>query len=636
MSDNNTNVHVLQLSSYTSPVIQESKKDEWVEYGVNNDFYQYLIDRYTGSATNNAIINNICRLIYGRGLGALNASQHPNEYAQMVTLFPKEEVRKMVDDLYLLGGAMIQVIYSKDRKKIVSVYHSPVQLWRSEKCDENGDIKGYYYSDNWNDTKKFPPKRVPAFGTSNEGLEVMFVRKYTVGMKYYSLVDYQGALPYALLEEEISDYLINEVQNGFSGTKVVNFNNGIPSEEQQNVTSRKVLNKLTGSKGQKVIVSFNQNAEMRTTVDDIPLNDAPKHYEYLSEECLRKIMLSHNVTSPLLFGVGSANGFSSNADEMRNAAILFENMVINPKQQVLIDSYYTILSYNGVNSLELYFDSLNPLDASGDLTKDDSNSRVIEAINSLSPLVANKVLESMTPNEIRALVGLEAESGGGQIAQSVEMSVCLSHEDDLNDDEFNGILETLEGESLGDEWELVDTREYKEDNESIEDWANRLIKPKKTFLTKLAEVIKAQPSRDSYLDKSVYKVRYQYSERYSSANSREFCKQMMSRTNSGVVYRLEDIDRASRAGVNKELGHEKQPYDLFKFKGGVNCSHYWSEALYRLKKDTEFKSLSSAKEVSSIPKTYQPRPTGNAQSKIAPKDMPYNGHHPNWIKKNIG
>jgi len=250
MSDNNTNVHVLQLSSYTSPVIQESKRDEWVEYGAENNYYQYLIDRYTGSATNNAIINNICRLIYGRGLGALNASKHPNEYAQMVTLFPKEEVRKMVDDLYLLGGAMIQVIYSKDRKKIVSIYHSPVQLWRSEKCDENGEITGYYYSDNWNDTKKFPPKRVPAFGTSSEGLEVMFVRKYTVGMKYYSLVDYQGALPYALLEEEISDYLINEVQNGFSGTKVVNFNNGIPSEEQQNVTSRKVLNKLTGSKGQ--------------------------------------------------------------------------------------------------------------------------------------------------------------------------------------------------------------------------------------------------------------------------------------------------------------------------------------------------------------------------------------------------
>lgn len=71
-------------------------------------------------------------------------------------------------------------------------------------------------------------------------------------MKYYAYPDYQGAVPYALLEQEIGDYLINEVQNGFSGTKVVNFNNGVPSEEQQSIISQKVLNKLTGSRGQKL------------------------------------------------------------------------------------------------------------------------------------------------------------------------------------------------------------------------------------------------------------------------------------------------------------------------------------------------------------------------------------------------
>jgi hypothetical protein len=80
-------------------------------------------------------------------------------------------------------------------------------------------------------------------------------------MKYYSYPDYQGAVAYAYLEESIADYLTNEVLNGFSGTKVVNFNNGVPSEEQQSIISQKVLNKLTGSRGQKVIVAFNDNAE---------------------------------------------------------------------------------------------------------------------------------------------------------------------------------------------------------------------------------------------------------------------------------------------------------------------------------------------------------------------------------------
>ena len=196
---------------------------------------------------------------------------------------------------------------------------------------------------------------------------------------------------------------------------------------------------------------------------------------------------------------------------------------------------------------------------------------------------------------------------------------------------------SLEGESIDDEWELVDIREYSEDNEPVEIWAKRLISPKKGIIEQLASVIKSEPSRESNLDKSVYKVRYQYAERYNKPNSRDFCKKMMSRTNSGVVYRLEDIDRASRSGVNSELGHKGQAYDLFKFKGGVNCSHYWNEVLYRLKKKTngkyvEDKALSSSEEVDSIPKTYQPRPTGNAQSKIAPIDMPNNGHHPNYGK----
>ena len=134
-----------------------------------------------------------------------------------------------------------------------------MHLLRAEKCNKDGIIEAYYYSDNWTDTKKYPPKRIPAFGQSNEKLEILYCQPYTIGMKYYSYVDYQGALPYAVLEQEIADYLINEVQNGFSGTKIVNFNNGIPTDEQMDETERKVLGKLTGSKGKKVIISFNHS-----------------------------------------------------------------------------------------------------------------------------------------------------------------------------------------------------------------------------------------------------------------------------------------------------------------------------------------------------------------------------------------
>ena len=98
-----SNVKFIELEAYKSPVITEEKRDSWVSFGEKNDYYQYLIDRYNTSTTNNAVINAICKLIYGKGLDATDSAKKPNEYAQMKMLFKDEVVRKAVIDYYLLG-----------------------------------------------------------------------------------------------------------------------------------------------------------------------------------------------------------------------------------------------------------------------------------------------------------------------------------------------------------------------------------------------------------------------------------------------------------------------------------------------------------------------------------------------------
>jgi hypothetical protein len=583
-------IHILELAAYEPPVIKEAKREDWVEFGSQNDYYSFLIDCYTNSTTNNAIINNVSRLIYGKGLSATNASKKPSEYAQMMSLFSKQCVRHLCMDLKMLGQCAMQVIYTKDRKKIAQVHHIPVQLLRSEKCNEEGKIEAYYYSDDWSDIKKYPPKRISAFGCSNDDLEVYMIRPYSVGLKYYALPDYVGATPYCTLEESISEYLINEVNNGFSSRAVINFNNGSPSEEQQQLIKAKVLNQLTGTQGEKVIISFNNNQESKTTVDSMPVNDAPDLYNTLTETCLRKIMLGHQITSPLLFGIASQNGFSSNADELRDSFILFENMVIRPYREMLTDAFDEILAFNEV-SLNIYFKTLKPL-------------------------------------EFTDLEGVEDE-------EQKEEETGVELKKDFSDAEGNHILDNLEGEEMSDAWELIDEREYDDENTDLDAWIEQTESKNKSTLQKFADVIKSFPNRQSYLDKSIYKVRYKYDEKYSSGNSRDFCKQMMNRTRSGVVYRKEDIDMASFQGVNNSFGHKGQNYSLFRFKGGVNCGHIWTEQLYRLKKKKdgtyyEDKALSSSQEVKSIPQSYKPNPAGNRDSKIAPKDMPNNGHHPNY------
>ena len=301
------NLHILNLASYNRPKITEDKRKNWVNYGDDNNYYQYLIDLYTNSTTNHSIINGVSNMIYGKGIDATDSNTKTEEYAALKSIFSNTDLKNVVLDLKLLGEGSFQIIYEKG--KVIKAEHFPRQTLRAEKMNEYGKIEAYYYFYDWSKLKpNSKPERIAAFGCGNgKEPEIKIVKKYVSGYDYYCPVDYQGGLAYAELEGEVADYLINDVQNGFSGTKVVNFNNGIPDKEKQLNIKSDVMSKLTGSKGEKVIIAFNNNAESKTTIDDVPLNDAPQHYEYLSRECQNKLIVAHRVTSPLLLGIRTEN-----------------------------------------------------------------------------------------------------------------------------------------------------------------------------------------------------------------------------------------------------------------------------------------------------------------------------------------
>jgi hypothetical protein len=583
-----SNIHVLNLSAYTSPVVSETNRENWVDFLTEDgaQYFQFLIDRYSNSTTNNAIINNVARLIYGKGLSALDANKKPNEYAQMMSLFHKEDVRKMVLDRKMFGQFAVQVHYNDKHDKILKAYHIPVNLLRAEKCDKDGNITGYYYSDNWDDTKKYAPIRFNAFGYSKDKIEILFSKPYSVGMKYYAYPDYQGALPYTLLEEEIADYLINEVQNGFSGTKVVNFNNGVPTDEQQQIISNKVLSKLTGSRGQKVIVAFNNNAESKTTVEDIPLNDAPEHYTYLSEECLRKIMLGHNVTSPLLFGVASTNGFSSNADELKNSSVLFDNMVIRPFQEELLDAFDSILAFNGV-ALKLFFKTLQPLEFT-DLENTQNKEQV-------------------------------AEETGTELSAHTNPLIDL-------------------GEEPRDNWLLIDEKEVDYENDDKE---NELLskEPTQSLLSKIVNLVSTGDARPNITDKQdktidgvKFVVRYKY-EGQVTDNPRDFCTEMVK---ANKIYRKQDILNMGSQVVNKGWGPKgADTYSIWLYKGGGNCHHRWNKQVYAVFEGTGLNITENTKKLAQAKAAkFGYIVTNPSLVATRPIDMPNKGFLPTNKKEN--
>ena len=583
-----SNISIVNLSAYTSPVIQENKKNDFIEYGSDNNYFQYLIDRYLYSATNNAIITGVTNMIYGKGIDALDSNKKPNEYAQMRSIIKGDMLKKVALERKMLGMAAMQVVMEKG--KVKTLEHFPMHTLRAEKCNDKGEIEAWYYYPDWTKIKPSEAaKRIPAFGFGNGNeVEIYVIKPYVSGFHYYTPIDYSGALPYSVLEEEISDYLINDVQNGFSGTKVINFNNGIPTEEMRDQIKRDVLGKLTGARGEKVIVAFNANAESKTTVEDIPLNDAPAHYDYLSKECFEKLIVGHRVTSPMLLGIReTGGGLSNNADEIKTATLLFDNIVIKPYQLEIIDALDEVLAVNEI-SLKLYFRTIQPLefvDASGMNAETTEEETGVKMSAHTNPSVADLLIDK--------------------------------------------------GEELGEEWVLIDESEVDLDSEEeLDAEIESLNNPKKkelSLIEKLASAIGARPNAKSSQDENVDGIRFITRYKYSGAESgeREFCNKMLK---ADKLYRKEDIENTNSNFVNAGQGHKGLPYNLFLYKGGVNCKHKWLRQTYvsfdNVKIDVT--NPNATKISTNKAEKYGYRVRNPKEVAMTPYDMPNNGHHPDY------
>ena len=593
----------VNLSTYTSPEVKEVNGASWIEYGADNNYFQFLIDRYNGSPTNNAAINGISQAIYGKGLNATDSNRKPNEYAQMVSLFRKDVVRRCCYDLKLMGQAAIQVIYSKDRSKIVQLEHMPIETLRAEKCDEDGNVPAYYYYNDWANIKRTDnPLRIPAFGMSKESIEIYYIKPYKSGFYYYSPVDYQGGLQYAELEEEISNFHINNVRNSLMPSMLINFNNGTPNQQERQLIETKIAQKFQStSNAGKFILAFNDNKESQAEITPVQLSDAHNQYQFLSEESTQKIQIAHRVVSPFLLGIQTSSGFSSNSDEIKTASLLMDNTVIRPFQELLIDSFDQILAYNDI-SLNLYFTTLQPLEFT-EVDTDLQDKETIEEETGVEMSVNLKKIDGKEAYKTKEEAEAKAiEQGCEGYHEHEEDGVvyympCKSH-NELDD----FMQEFGEDEDLS-EWELIDERKVDYDEEQALDYQiDELNKNKKSTLSKIWEFVStgtARPNAKSKQDEDVdgveFKVRYQYAplkETFKDGKNvtRSFCEKMIA---AKKIYRKEDIEQMSNVAVNPGWGPRgADTYSIWLhkggertdlYKGGGACHHFWMRKTYMKK-----------------------------------------------------
>lgn len=519
-----SNIVSIQMSNYVRPEIKEMQSKEWVMNGEKNSFYNYIIDRYNGSPTNRAIIDSYAQFIYGKGLTSKQQSSKAIQFANMMRIFSKKDLKAICHDYELFNEAAIELIYKKGI--LQQAKHIPKNRVLPNKMNDEGDILVYWYSMDFNNLRKYPPIPFDNWqfaGEKKEGSYIYLISDYQVGRTYFSDPQYMAGLPYAELEEEIANYCISHIKNGLSSGYIINMNNGAPeSVDIKDKIVRDVKENLTGSSNAgRILVNFNDNKENATTIETVEVSEAHKQYEFLSSESSQKIMISHRVTSPILFGIKDNTGLGNNANEMESAFNELMINVIQPKKEVILDSLMEIAQSEGWN-IDLDFIPL------------------------------------------RAVI------------QPTQLSKQNDHTDDILADCLIDLGEDIDL----DEWEQIDER--------IQEGTPELTE----MSFKLAYVPSNFPERESKQDTNLFKIRYSYEG--SQSPERDFCRKMMG---AKKVYRKEDIEAASRKAVNKGFGpNGSDTYDLFLYKGGARCQHFWMRRIY-LKKNNDQISAKKAREL---------------------------------------
>jgi hypothetical protein len=539
----NNDIKLIQLGSYVRPDVREYYGRKWVLNGEKNSYPDYVIDRKIGSPTNGSILEVFGELLYGKGLAVKDSEK---VYEELGEIFPKREQRKCLDDYLTFGYYFMQILRSKGTdKKVAKILHLPAEKMGRDKMDENGDINGAWYCDDWANTYKNKPKFIPEFkGKLDQPLMVKTVVPHQQGQTYFSLPGYVQALQYAEMEEEISNYCINHIKNGLSFGYIINFNNGGNlTPEQKNEVEAMIKAKLAGSSNAgKFILSFNDSKEAEVSVVPLEVSDAHSQWEFLNVLSATKIITAHGAF-PNLFGINDGGGFANNADELDVQSRLVQDYQISPKQNFFIDELAELLELNGLDT-DLVFIPLRETYKSTEATPE-------------SEVVDEVVDENENEEDVR-----------------MSEHVCLSDNNEATIELADHLISF--GEELDEkEWYLLAENEVDYETDD-------LIYESIQFATSTGV---ARPNSKSSQDSDDIVIRYRYVG--NKLPEREFCRKMMF---ANKLYRKEDIQQMDRSGINDGFGlGGTNSYSIWLWKGGGKmstafpngtCKHKWNREIY--------------------------------------------------------
>lgn len=414
---------VLKFADSKIPTFKESRNKDYIKYGDDNAYPDYLTYLFNKSAKHGAIIGGKAFYIFGEGYE--NGEVIVNRLGDTLNDISK----KAILDIEIYGGFRFEIIWNAARK-VQEIYHVDYTTIRVGK---NG---GYYFKECWDINNRDEEIFIPAFNPNNPvGSQLYAYNEYRPKTRYYPLPKYVGANNWIETDIEISKYYLSAIRNGMTPSKMIQFFKGEPTEDKKREIERRMSQKFAGAEnaGKFLLVFNDANASKSVEVTDLSASDLDKHMIELNKTCQQEVFSGHLVTSPMLFGIKTEGQLGGNT-ELKTAYELFQSTYSTPKANAFDKEITYVLSYSSKPAKY----ELRPTDPIGwqvpdtllekavtpddvreklglpviEKAEDTQATKTLNAINGMSPLVANKVLEQLTPNEVRGLAALPPIVGG--------------------------------------------------------------------------------------------------------------------------------------------------------------------------------------------------------------------------------
>jgi hypothetical protein len=339
----------------------ENRSGKYITYGFANEYPYYLLDNYRRSSKHNAIVNGKVNYIMGGGWQAgddLTVEQQARFIKFFDGLSSTEDLNditeKLVLDLEIFNGFAVAATWSK-LGTIAKMEHVPFEKIRVDKEEKMFQVADWYNDDMM---QLFPKvgdiEKIPAFDPENRlGKQLFYYRVYAAGVKHYPLPEYIGGNAWIEADVQVANFHNNNLRNNFWGGYLINFNNGIPTPEEQGDIERQIKRKFSGTDNAgRFVVTFNDDAAKAPTLEPLTPSDMDKQFEILNKAIQQEIFIAHRVTNPMLFGV-KTEGQLGGRNELVEAYELFKATYVNDRVRKVERMINYLGSFNGVEGMEL-------------------------------------------------------------------------------------------------------------------------------------------------------------------------------------------------------------------------------------------------------------------------------------------